>query len=517
MPGVDMGFDQDDKYSFGRVTRYKAVTSGTDVVADLPSRQVLLGNQLPDGSVPDCIASVSWSHGNGALQFAEDGSLFVSAGDGAGIAGVDPGGLDPPGFDNWTHPKTGLKGPTPINQDSGAFRSQDLRSLAGKILRIDPETADGYPSNPFFDGDPASNPSRVWALGLRNPFRTIVFPGTGATDPSLGQPNVIAIGDVGWNAWEELNICTGAENFGWPCKEGFAANSTYQAFNPSSPAFPNCNTAMFGTQTDPIGSWPHSVLSGVQPPGIYMDEQGNPLPDFTGACSIGGTVYTGGSYPDIYDGRIFFGDWGGGFLKTVELDAGFGAVAIRPFGTGVGQIADIQRHPITGDLYYVKYLSSKVMHLRYVDPDGVQPYGCGVNPTGSLSVPDGGYYLGGSVEFELHNPLGTQAPGSATALGVSGAPDPAFPCGTLLPGFAMAGPLASGELLLSLAPGVQVMTLPGPTWQGAPVTLSVLVPNEPSLAGAGVYAQGVIIDPTFGGGSGAGIALTEAVELTIGA
>ena len=49
----------------------------------------------------------------------------------------DTGGKDNPAFDDWTHPQTLLKGPTPKVQDGGAFRAQDLRSLAGKVLRLE--------------------------------------------------------------------------------------------------------------------------------------------------------------------------------------------------------------------------------------------------------------------------------------------------------------------------------------------------------------------------------------------
>ncbi|HZJ70226.1 MAG TPA: PQQ-dependent sugar dehydrogenase, partial [Planctomycetota bacterium] len=206
VPPNDNGFNQDDKYSFCRLTRYQATTSGSGIVAVAASRQVLLGHQNPDGSVSDCIASLHDSHATGAMRFASDGSLLLSTGDGSHYDFQDNGGADNAGFDTFIHPQTGLKGPTPKVQDSGSFRSQDLRSLSGKVLRLDPATGFGYPSNPFFDGQPASNASRVWALGLRNPYRFAPRPGTGANDPALGRPNTIYLGDVGWNAWEETDV-----------------------------------------------------------------------------------------------------------------------------------------------------------------------------------------------------------------------------------------------------------------------------------------------------------------------
>jgi glucose/arabinose dehydrogenase len=50
--------------------------------------------------------------------------------------------------------------------------------------------------------------------GLRNPFRFTLHPVT--REPYIG--------DVGWNAWEEINTGKGA-NFGWPCYEGGAAGT----------------------------------------------------------------------------------------------------------------------------------------------------------------------------------------------------------------------------------------------------------------------------------------------------
>src|SRR4029434_6893888 len=88
--------------------------------------------------------------------------------------------------------------------------ARTLDSRPGKILRIDPATALGLPDNPFYDASqPNRNRSKVWARGVRNPFRTTIHPLT----------HDAYIGDVGWNTWEEVNNGKGA-NFGWPCYEG---------------------------------------------------------------------------------------------------------------------------------------------------------------------------------------------------------------------------------------------------------------------------------------------------------
>ncbi|MFN0244255.1 MAG: PKD domain-containing protein [Planctomycetota bacterium] len=366
IPGQDNGFNQGQRYSFSRLTRYRAITVGTNVVADIATREILLGHQQADGSVPDGIASIHNSHSNGSLRFARDGSLLVATGDGAHYDFRDTGGFDAAGFDDFVHPTTGLRGPTPKVQDVGSFRSQDLRSLAGKILRIDKETGLGLASNPFFDGDLASHASRVWALGLRNPFRMDLAPGSGATDPALGDPGVVLLGDVGWNRWEEIDVATSAgTNFGWPCFEGAQPQPGYQQFTSSDPSVWTCTTPTVGVLASPAVAWHHSDASIVVPPGVHVDEQQNPMPGFAGVCAIGGPIYTGGSYPAHYVGRMFFADYGRRYIKTIEFDAAWQVVAVRDFASQTGPLAAIERHPISGDLYVASLQSNRVLRIRY--------------------------------------------------------------------------------------------------------------------------------------------------------
>ncbi len=124
------------------------------------------------------------THNAGQLQFGSDGLLYLSVGDG------------------------GCCGDT--NDDA-----QRLRTLLGKILRIDPRAANGKPytvpkTNPFAKRRRARR--EIYAYGLRNPFRFSFDRKTGA----------IAIGDVGDVApdgQEEVDYlpmgkASGA-NFGW--------------------------------------------------------------------------------------------------------------------------------------------------------------------------------------------------------------------------------------------------------------------------------------------------------------
>jgi len=125
------------------------------------------------------------NHNGGHLAFGPDGYLYVGLGDG-GSAG-DP-------LDN----------------------AQDLQSLLGKLLRIDPRPTEGTPygipvNNPFV-GEEGARPE-VWAYGLRNPWRF-------SFDRLNGD---LWIADAGQDRREEINLqrtSTGGDNYGWDGYEG---------------------------------------------------------------------------------------------------------------------------------------------------------------------------------------------------------------------------------------------------------------------------------------------------------
>jgi glucose/arabinose dehydrogenase len=126
------------------------------------------------------------NHNGGALAFGPDGFLYVSLGDGG--SGGDP-----------------------------ENRAQSTDTLLGKILRIDVDATSGDlayaipPDNPFAAG---GGSPEIWLLGLRNPWRM-------AFDRATGD---LWIGDVGQNAWEEIDVQRagrgGGANFGWRRLEG---------------------------------------------------------------------------------------------------------------------------------------------------------------------------------------------------------------------------------------------------------------------------------------------------------
>ena len=87
-------------------------------------------------------------------------------------------------------------------------RSQDLDSLAGKILRLTPD-GDIPRDNPF-EGSP------VYSYGHRNP-QGLAWAENGTMYSS----------EVGEDAWDELNIIEPGGNYGWPHYEGAGGDPNY--------------------------------------------------------------------------------------------------------------------------------------------------------------------------------------------------------------------------------------------------------------------------------------------------
>ena len=371
--GIELDHHDD---AFGRLTRYRVSATNPNRV-DESTRTVLIGRTWREG-----FPCGSGAHTVADLAFGRDGTLFVSAGDGAHHDIVDAGGHDPGLF---------AAGCTDPAEDIGAFRAQDLGSLAGKVLRIDPSTGLGLPSNPYFDGDAASNRSRVWAYGLRNPFRLALRPGTGSTDAAAGDPGTLVIGDVGWMTWEEISVADAPGlNFGWPCIEGPADNPDYQAAAPPSYG---CD-AIATTPSLPIVNWHH-----------WTDALSTPTPGI-GVVLIGGVFQTAASWPAPWRGAYFVGDYAAGWIQAVTLDAQNQATAVLPFASTADGPVCFEVDPVSGDLAYVALGSQQVVRLRYTGaPIGPPP----PTPPATLSLgPPRPNPSRGSVSLALETPAPTR-------------------------------------------------------------------------------------------------------------
>jgi glucose/arabinose dehydrogenase len=189
------------------------------------------------------------NHNGGMIMFGQDGYLYIGMGDG-GSAG-DPGN-----------------------------RAQNLNMLLGKILRINVDTSAGGnnygipPGNPFVGG---GGSPEIFAIGMRNPWRFSQDPVTGT----------IYCGDVGQDAWEEVDTIAVGKNYGWRCYEG---NAPY-------------NTSGCG----PIGDYTFPIA-------VYANVSSD-------ISVTGGYVYRGSRVPWLV-GRYIYADYGSRKVWKLLLSGG---------------------------------------------------------------------------------------------------------------------------------------------------------------------------------------------------
>ncbi len=387
--------------TIGRVTRYTARASDGFRTVDPASRRVLVGETIDTG-----IPILHGSHGPGALVFGEDGTLLVACGDAASWEALDDGGAKA----NSRAPQGLVDGIIRPKEDVGAFRAQLIDSLSGKILRLDPATGDGVASNPFFDPQsPRAAKSRVWALGVRNPYRMTLRPDTGSHLPADGDPGVIVLGDVGWSDLEEINVIDGpGQNCGWPLFQGLVPDPTYATSTAENLDAPNPLGGFFQfkdllvQETRGVPSWPNPKDPAQQiPAGLpkFMHHRpvidvgrdlaangparaatfngdtatetkigapGSPIegPQFLANASTGGVFYEAADFPAGYQGSYFHADYGQGWIKNIVFDANHRPVQVTDFATG-GHPVFIGTHPTRGGIYYVDMSIPAVRKISY--------------------------------------------------------------------------------------------------------------------------------------------------------
>ena len=408
-PSYDPNASEPFEPSIARITRYTARASDGFRSVDPGSRRVLLGESANSGC-----PLLHESHGVGSLVFGSDDTLLATCGEGSSYLGTDVGGDE-----NGAYATQALaEGIITPAENVGAYRAQLPSSLAGKILRLDPNSGDGVPGNPFFEpGAPRSARSRVYALGFRNPFRFTARPNTGSHDPIDANPGALYVANVGFNIWEELEVVKAAAyNSGWPVYEGFdlqgdysqirvpnldAPNPLYNGtsctlqyftFNdlivqetPGPPSWPNpCNPAVQIPSSIPrfmnrrAGlTYGHNPSTGPLltptftdgvPTSIGVGTPGSPVsgPQFGGATVTGPVWYDGTDFPAAYQNSLFFADFTFGKIINVHYDANDKPVSVALFDDDLptGPVS-LATNPITGGLYTVELYVNAVYRIAY--------------------------------------------------------------------------------------------------------------------------------------------------------
>ena len=158
-----------DELEGSRISRY-TLTDRKNLKADPKSEKVILTWR-------------SGGHNGGCLRFGPDGYLYLSTGDGSGIADAHQSG-------------------------------QDISDLEGSILRIDVDKTDDGKAyaipkdNPFVGRKDARG--EVWAYGIRQCWK-ISF------DTATGD---LWAGEVGQDLWESIYKIEKGGNYGWSITEG---------------------------------------------------------------------------------------------------------------------------------------------------------------------------------------------------------------------------------------------------------------------------------------------------------
>jgi glucose/arabinose dehydrogenase len=265
----------------------------------------------------------STTHSIGDLGWGPGGELFVSGGEGAMFEQPDYGQ-----FENVCEdpPEPAAKEPVRLTAEGGSLRSQSvLRKheagkpaeatlLSGTLLRINSNTGEGWPGNPFA-GSTEANARRIYSFGFRNPWRFAFNDRTGN----------IFLDNVGNGHYEEMDRipmdATTAYNSGWPCYEGgedqtnarnyeYAGEGGEPSWIETCKGFYKAEAEGHAKTAAPFFAYAHS---GPIVPGD---------PCLSATTDIAGLAFAEGSaYPKAYKNALFFSDAIRGCIYVMKAGA----------------------------------------------------------------------------------------------------------------------------------------------------------------------------------------------------
>ena len=345
---------------WSRISRFQTNASRTAILP--ASEQILLNINQPYSN-----------HNGGQIAFDNNGHLFIGIGDGG--SGNDP-------------------------DQNG----QDITTLLGAMLRIDPSTPDsgrGLPysipsGNPFSGNNSCANGGcpEIFAWGLRNPWRW-------SFDRTTNQ---LWAGDVGQSSREEVDLIEAGKNYGWGCYEGTRFNTEYG------------------------GTCPNNL---VHEPPVHE------YPRADGSSITGGYVYRGNTIPSLA-GSYVFTDYGSG--RVWALSDPYTNPQRSTLFTSSNLIAGMAEDA-SGELYIINVGTGRINILE-PNPGSspTPPFASQLSQTGCADSADPKLGSSGMLPYEINAPLWSDnatkqrwmALPDNTTIDIDSADDWTFPIGSVL-------------------------------------------------------------------------------------
>ena len=288
---------------------------------------------------------------------------------------------------------------------------QDLSTIYGKILRINPDGT--IPEdNPFYATPGARK--EVYAYGFRNPFR-MTFTPTGE----------LLVGDVGDQAWEELNNVVAGGNYGWPSAEGSCSDCGY---------------------VNAVYEYPHT-----------------PPPGRAGSITTV-TVYSGTSLPELYQNKVFVSDYTLRWMKVLTFDPTYTTVLDeQTIDTDAGTAVQLLQGP-DGNLYQLNIFPGTLYRiaasggnrapsatLTASPPNGLSPLTVQFSSAGSTD-PDAGTTL--SYVWDFGDGAASTEPNPTRTYTVNGN----YTVTLIVSDGEKTGTASQNIIVGSTAPNVQILT-----------------------------------------------------------
>jgi MYXO-CTERM domain-containing protein len=282
------------------------------------------------------------NHDGGGLGIGPDGKLYVSVGDTGCNSGVPPGGT----ITNYTGTCLTTANGKILRINLDGTIPSDNPLVGTSVPACNATSCDANPVPVSLTGVPRTE---IWAWGFRNPFRF-------SFDPQTGN---LWVGDVGEVTYEEVDLVTKGQHYGWPYREGGFGYPV--------------------TTCDNIG--PNGVGADCVEP-KYFCVHGGGSGGIDGNCQsiTGGVFLDSSSWPAAFRGLYYFGDNELGSVWTLTPNAnrdGFVAGSRASFGSGFGTPVRFLVGP-DGNLYVANESDGTIV---VVTP------GAGASDAG---VPDGG-------------------------------------------------------------------------------------------------------------------------------